>query len=225
MNIAIRCRDNFYTLGLQILLTELFTETLNQSVPVFYDYQPENIPQADLYVLRIRPGEQYLCHAEMQAFSSALIVGLVEAHHAPARGEVPFCMGNMLFIPCAESVTLLKEKIKRHWLRGRADDSAPSGCRECPHKTLTEQQYRMTSLLLKGLSSREIGERMAICPKTVLSHRHSLMRKFRLKTDYELVDFMRAFAEKRLPLSEPQARQASGLSSLASKSANIGTSR
>ncbi len=198
MNIVIRCQDRFYQYGLRALLCEIFPPNLNQTTLTFNDYDHANAACADILILRLHPGEQYICHAEMRFRAPRLMIGLVDKKHIPARGEIPSCIGNIVFIPLNANVSKISKVIKQHWfsLQQAKTPHAVHHCGHCPHKTFTGQQNQLAAFLYAGMTSKQIAYKMAIGQKTVLAHRNALMTKFRLRTDRELLLFLNAVKEK-----------------------------
>ena len=55
---------------------------------------------------------------------------------------------------------------------------------------LSGRELEIISMLKKGLSSREIGDKLNISPKTVEVHRYNILRKLNLKNTAALVNFI-----------------------------------
>jgi two-component system response regulator NreC len=94
---------------------------------------------------------------------------LVEAIHAVARGEV--------YLPPQATKLLLRE------YKAQGD----SGSEEL-HKLSTREQ-EVLALTAEGFSSKEIGEKLFISPKTVDTYRSRIMDKLGLSHRSELVRF------------------------------------
>ncbi len=56
---------------------------------------------------------------------------------------------------------------------------------------LTAREFQIMELVVEGLNSTEISERLNLSPKTVENHRYSLMNKLGLKNPVELVNYVR----------------------------------
>lgn len=95
---------------------------------------------------------------------------LVEAIRVVARGQV--------YLP-PEATTLLLEEY-RH---AEADEDA-DGLRR-----LSAREQEVLALTVEGYSSREIGKKLFISPKTVDTYRSRLMRKLEMEHRAELVRF------------------------------------
>lgn len=55
--------------------------------------------------------------------------------------------------------------------------------------TLTTRESEILTMLTKGLSSKEIGEKLFISPRTVDAHKYNIMQKFNVNSSSELVYF------------------------------------
>jgi DNA-binding NarL/FixJ family response regulator len=56
---------------------------------------------------------------------------------------------------------------------------------------LTGREFQIMELVVEGLNSTEISQRLNLSPKTVENHRYSLMKKLGLRNTVELVNYVR----------------------------------
>ena len=61
--------------------------------------------------------------------------------------------------------------------------------RERPHESLTDREYQILRLLLRGASLNEVAAQLAISSKTVSTHKAHLMRKMDLRSNADLVRY------------------------------------
>jgi len=64
---------------------------------------------------------------------------------------------------------------------------APSA--ERPHEQLTDREFQILGLLVRGLSVNNVAEQLAISSKTVSTHKARLMQKMGLHSNAELVRY------------------------------------
>lgn len=57
------------------------------------------------------------------------------------------------------------------------------------HKEITKREYEILQLIVEGLTSKEIAEKLYISPRTVDTHRANLMQKLELNNIAELVRY------------------------------------
>ncbi|VFS07997.1 LuxR family transcriptional regulator [Citrobacter koseri] len=91
------------------------------------------------------------------------MIGLVDKKHIPARGEIPSCIENIVFIPLNANVSKISKVIKQHWfsLQQAKTPHAVHHCGYCPHKTFTGQQNQLAAFLYAGMTSKQIAYKMA----------------------------------------------------------------
>ncbi len=58
-----------------------------------------------------------------------------------------------------------------------------------PYETLSDREREVLHLAAEGLTSAEIAERLSLSPRTVETHRSSMMRKLGLRTQTDLVRY------------------------------------
>lgn len=57
------------------------------------------------------------------------------------------------------------------------------------YETLTSREQEIMVLLAEGLSTKEVGEKLFISPRTVENHRSSIMRKLNLHSNHDLIRY------------------------------------
>ncbi|MCI5142999.1 MAG: DNA-binding response regulator [Candidatus Electrothrix sp. ATG1] len=69
---------------------------------------------------------------------------------------------------------------------------APKISREIrdPQKSLTKREKEVLELVVGGLTSRQIGEKLYLSPRTVDHHRSNLLKKFNMKNSVDLVNYV-----------------------------------
>lgn len=68
------------------------------------------------------------------------------------------------------------------------------------YETLTNREREVLQLTVEGNSSRDIGDRLSISPRTVETHRTNLMRKLGLRSQTDLIRY--ALKKGILPMEE-----------------------
>ena len=108
-----------------------------------------------------------------------------EARHAGARGYL------LKDQPAEEIVAAI-----RSVMAGGSHFASPADDTPSADATLTPREREVLALIAEGLSSREIGERLAMGVRTVETHRTSLRRKLDLGSPAALVRYA---VERRRP--------------------------
>jgi two-component system response regulator NreC len=127
-------------------------------------------------VLTMHAEEEYLVPV-LEAGASGYLTktaadrSLIEAIRVVARGEV--------FLPPQATKLLLRE------YRAASSSEGPPG----PLHQLSAREQEVLALTAEGYSSKEIGEKLFISPKTVDTYRSRIMEKLGLNHRAELVRF------------------------------------
>ncbi|MDP2497886.1 MAG: response regulator transcription factor [Candidatus Palauibacterales bacterium] len=129
----------------------------------------------DVLVLTVHAEEEYLVPV-VEAGASGYLTktsadrDLVEAINVVAKGEV--------YLPPQATKLLLKEY-----------KAAEEGGEQSRLHELSSREQEVLALTAEGFSSREIGEKLFISPKTVDTYRSRIMKKLELNHRSELVRF------------------------------------
>ncbi|MCI5208294.1 MAG: DNA-binding response regulator [Candidatus Electrothrix sp. ATG2] len=59
-----------------------------------------------------------------------------------------------------------------------------------PKKKLTKREEEVLELVVNGLTSKQIGKKLRLSPRTVDRHRSSLLKKFNMKNSVDLVNYV-----------------------------------
>ncbi|MCI5165261.1 MAG: DNA-binding response regulator [Candidatus Electrothrix sp. GM3_4] len=65
-----------------------------------------------------------------------------------------------------------------------------SNHKETPLVHLTKREKEVLDLVVEGLTSKQIGEKIFLSPRTVGHHRSSLLKKFHMKNSVDLVNYV-----------------------------------
>lgn len=63
----------------------------------------------------------------------------------------------------------------------------PGTARTSTETRLTERELQILNYIYKGMSNKEIGEKLFISPKTVSVHRHNILSKMGVKNTFDLI--------------------------------------
>ncbi len=136
----------------------------------------ERCPECKVVVLTMLPEDQYLLQV-LRAGASGYVPKtaadseLIEAIRTVRDGRV--------YLRPRDVQMLLSEYIR----------DEPSGQPRDALEQLSARELEVLTLTAKGLSSREIGDRLVISPKTVDTYRQRVMEKLGLEKRSELIAF------------------------------------
>ncbi len=126
-------------------------------------------PDTAVLILSIQPESQYALRALKMGASGCLNKASAPEELVDAVREV--IRGNRYLTPKVSQL-LLEEY--------QGDHS------ELPHKQLSEREYQVMMLLVSGLSSGEISDKLNLSIKTVSTYRTRLLQKMNLKNNAQL---------------------------------------
>ncbi|MBW7900811.1 MAG: response regulator transcription factor [Rhodocyclaceae bacterium] len=130
-------------------------------------------PNLPILVLSMHKEDIYAVRALKAGASGYLCKDNAETQLADAIRKVA---GGGLFIGAS-----IAEKLARQMLSGR--DA------EAPHLRLTNREYEVFLLLVKGLGVTEIGRRLSLSVKTASTHKASILSKMDLANTAELIHY------------------------------------
>ncbi len=132
----------------------------------------QSLPKLPILVLSMHPEEQFA----------------VRALRAGANGYVTKRTA------AAELVTAVAKVLKggryiSPSLAERLVVEVRTGAEKAPHEKLSDREYQVFRLLAMGHTVKEIGERLALSPQTISTHRSRLMEKMGMTTNAELTQY------------------------------------
>jgi DNA-binding NarL/FixJ family response regulator len=68
--------------------------------------------------------------------------------------------------------------------------SALQDQKETPLVQLTKREKEVLQLVVNGLTSKQIGDKLFLSPRTVDHHRSSLLKKFNMKNSVDLANYV-----------------------------------
>lgn len=190
LNVVFEDEYTLYRSGMEWLLTELFRSGENVK---FSEMDHDSVMQADIIVKSFSAGEHFLCQPLMKVRrQGCLVIGVCEGIPPSSCAELPLCLSNMVFIHRTTPLHEITELIFAGWQRCQLETQSPANknCLTCQHLTLTLQQASVAMRFYQGEETRNIARKMKISTKTVSSHKYSIMKKFNVETDQDLLTLL-----------------------------------
>lgn len=196
LNILIKESDLLFQYGLRVFLADLFQRGFREEVQFSSHFTHDGVSVADIVVLSLCVGEVFTCIPELQSRKKGIVIGLVD--HEPRVAMPPSCFDDIILISRRASVSKIREIIYFAWYKTQLFGYRwhKNACPVCHHRKISPQQIRIMVSFYKGRSVMEIANELNISDKTVFTHKYMLMKKFDLRTDYELIVLLNRLAEK-----------------------------
>ncbi|MDW2741726.1 helix-turn-helix transcriptional regulator [Atlantibacter subterraneus] len=191
MHIIINENDALFYSGLTHLLNDIFCHQVY--TPCYSrEINKSTVETADIIIQSLRPGEAFLCYPALYYRKPSLMIGLVDDNDRADHYPLPLCANDRIIISRKAGTENIRRTLKQAWakLQTDAEKARKPHCYGCKHRTMTSQQKRVAASFIEGCSVRHIAGKLALNSKSVFAHKHSLMRKFQLKNDHQLMMFL-----------------------------------
>lgn len=194
IRIAMDIKDNFYKFGLESILDNILTNEFNKQVSYSYGLFFSNINSADIIILSLCNGEVQLCQPFLANLNHGLLIALIDTH-TPKINNLPLCCRNVTYINTSHSVdevkNIIKNKIEYYLKNGKEKNFCIS--KSCNFWYINHRQKNFLNNLIAHEKPLSIAKELTIPPRVIYARKRSLMNRFGIKTDCELVSLMKRF--------------------------------
>ncbi|MEQ2525414.1 response regulator transcription factor [Bacillaceae bacterium CLA-AA-H227] len=135
----------------------------------------KQLPNVAILILTMHDDEEYLFRAIQTGASGCILKSA--PHDELIQAIQSVSKGNAYLHPSAT------KRLMEEYLIGIRDGEADH------FNLLSDREREVLTLIAKGYSNKEIGEKLSISVKTVETHKGNLMEKLQMKTRPELVAF------------------------------------
>ncbi|WP_449622783.1 response regulator [Robertmurraya sp. Marseille-Q9965] len=135
----------------------------------------KQLPNVAILILTMHDDEEYLFRAIQTGASGCILKSA--PHDELIQAIQSVSKGNAYLHPSAT------KRLMEEYLIGIRDGEADH------FNSLSDREREVLTLIAKGYSNKEIGEKLSISVKTVETHKGNLMEKLQMKTRPELVAF------------------------------------
>lgn len=190
LRVAFEGNDQISNQGMWSLLEDIFTENMGIALYHLTGLTSHSaLHFADIYVSTFCAGMENMCRPEfkLRKPDSLLIVLSKSRQTDSQRASLP-CQQNSVFLHPADALPDIRRRIVLAWLhRHRMSMDDCKGCRP-PRMSVCEE--RVADYLQRGCQLADMADSLALSPKTVSSQKRSIMNKFGLHSDAELLAFI-----------------------------------
>lgn len=135
----------------------------------------KQLPETDILILTMHDDEEYLFRAIQSGASGCVLKSA--PHQELIEAIKTVCSGNAYLHPTATK-SLMDEYLSTIKQGGLEQ-----------FQLLSDREREVLTLIAKGYSNKDIGEKLIISVKTVETHKSNLMEKLQMKTRPELVAY------------------------------------
>jgi Response regulator containing a CheY-like receiver domain and an HTH DNA-binding domain len=198
IKILFRDNDQYYQLGLRHWISDFLEKEFGIASCYLSTLSRDNIIDADIVILPLCRGENRFCFPELRARMKGLAIGIIDEVNQKDE-SLPHCFKRMVMIHRGAPLSEWLQQI-RIQLSGSFSGTQRVNCKSCRCESLSDQQFRVLEELYREKTVPEVADELNINQKTVYAHKYQMMRKFRLRTDFELVTFMNKVYRRRIEI-------------------------
>jgi DNA-binding CsgD family transcriptional regulator len=170
-HIAIILSDTLQSTGLQSLLSGYFHPVEISSFPVFEAFAAGNNDTFDYYFIT---AETFILNAGYFLPRQSKTAILLNKETPPDGNNPP---GGVHYIHTGSSQEAIFEQLQLFFAGEGANNAVGEG-----NKELSARETDVLQLIVKGITNREIADRLNISLNTVLTHRKNITSKLGIKT-------------------------------------------
>ncbi|HEJ6662757.1 TPA: hypothetical protein SME21_003100 [Klebsiella oxytoca] len=194
IRITMDIKDNFYKLGLESILDDILTTEFNKQMSYSHGLFFSNINSADITILSLCNGEVQLCQPFLANLNHGLLIVLTDTN-TPKTNNLPLCCRNITYINTSNTIeevkNILTSKIKYYLENGKEERFCIS--KSCNFWYVNYRQKSFLYNLIAHEKPLKIAKELTVSPREIYSKKRSLMNRFGIKTDCELVSLMNRF--------------------------------
>lgn len=189
--------DTYYREGLTTLLGELFLSEYGQEVCVLNTMSPESVWKSQVIITSIYQGEFYICKPELRYRNTGIIIGLTSPVF-DTRQDIPSCFRDIIFIPRKSTRMRMYSDIVDTWNKKNEHHHYPPdySCSACRHRMMSRQEHSVAQEILNSNTVNNIAHKLQISPKSVYTHKYSIMKKYKVTTNKDLITLLNRLREK-----------------------------
>ena len=189
--------DNaFYREGLWHFIKKNFTSSDYGTLELLETSQ-ENLAASDIVVKIFQNGGTQVCHHELlHRKANSLLIAVCSEAAQPPLSRLPDCLKSVLFVSRREALNALSLKVLQAWKHVQFEEERVRNCQECQALYFSPQEEKVVRYICLGFSVERIAWILSLNIKTVSSHKRSVMHKFNLNSDAELLTLMKLYEER-----------------------------
>lgn len=198
VDILIKDECSLYHHSVKLFCIDFFNGECEEVVNFLEGYESENIARADVIIYALCKGEHFTCFSELKLARRVVIIGIT-TDEEPSPSFLPNCLKDAFFVSRSASLSHLKKIFRKAWNAHSLslDSGVTKLCEGCKHKILSKRELSIMACIYKGQSTSHIAKEMVLGHKTVYAHKYSVMKKFNLRSEHELLELLNRLLKKR----------------------------
>lgn len=191
--------DVLYRNSLEKFISVMFANKFNKAIVFSHKLNAISVSAADIIFLEFCNGETMICTPELMFRKKSIVIGIVDDLSRVATVSSG-CFPDVVFIERKSDLETIERVVTRQWkirfLSGK--DPLCFSCYKCKPASMTHKETMIMSKILQGISVAQIANDLNLDCKTIYVHKHSVMKKFNLINDCELIAFLNSLKNKNV---------------------------
>lgn len=186
INILINDTNIYYEIGLGYGLKEIMSHRFGTPVSFTTELTQKNMHNADIVIMTLYDENSLRLLASVKHMR---VIGLVHKSFKISGYIFPLCLSHVYLTTQYNSLNTVGELIM-NLLKSESVPSKIKTCARCPmilDNILSKQQQKLIDGIVAGKKMKDLASSLFINVKTAYSHKHLIMKKFELKSDYDIL--------------------------------------
>lgn len=187
INILINDANIYYEKGLEHGLKQIFDYQFGAPVSFSTELTQQNILNADIVIITLYGGSSLKLLASVKHMR---VIGLVHKSFKISEHIFPSCLSYVHLTMQSDSLNIISKLIV-NLIKTNNPPSLTKGCERCPiilDNILSKQQQKLIEGIVAGKKMKDLASDLFINVKTAYSHKHLIMKKFKLKNDHDILN-------------------------------------
>ncbi|EDV2568443.1 TPA: LuxR C-terminal-related transcriptional regulator [Salmonella enterica] len=187
INILINDANIYYEKGLGYGLKQILGYQFGTPVSFSTELTQKNIHNADIVIVTLY-GENSL--KLLASVKHMRIIGLVHKSFKISEHIFPSCLSYVHLKMQSDSLNLISKLIV-NLMKDNNPPPLTKTCVGCPmilDNILSKQQQKLIEGIVAGKKMKDLADDLYINVKTAYSHKHLIMKKFKLKSDHDILN-------------------------------------
>ncbi|EBC6967178.1 LuxR C-terminal-related transcriptional regulator [Salmonella enterica] len=187
INILINDTNIYYEKGLRHGLEKFLGYQFGTPVSFSTKLTQQNIHNADIVIITLYDENSLKLLASLK---HVRVIGLVHKSFKISEHIFPSCLSYVHLTMQSESLNIISKLIV-NLIKTDNPPSFTKTCVKCPmilDNILSKQQQKLVEGIVAGKKMKDLANDLYINVKTAYSHKHLIMKKFKLKSDHDILN-------------------------------------
>lgn len=205
VNILFSTNNLFYQIGIVPIIKSVLPVISSDEVSISSVVNEDNVANADIIIIDLKPGELYMCHPEIRTMKqSCLLIGITDKKTSCNALTLPSCISDIFLIDRSLSIEETTELLRGYFIEKQDINYKhlkKIRCFNCKRRGFSRIQIEIIKGIKNGLSVKQLSNELNMSEQNIYAHKYQLMSKFQLSNTVELVSFLDYVSKKKFNLN------------------------